>query len=264
MKFSDYEFIDFRRRGRVLSIVMNAPKTKNAINERMHYELARAFNDADDDPESDVLVFTGAGDAFSAGGDILWMKAMLANRWLMEVANKDGRRAVFSMLECEKPLIAKVRGPAIGLGATLALFCDVVFASANAKFSDPHVQVGLVAGDGGAVIWPHLLGHARAKEYLMTGDAITAAEAERIGLINHCVPEAELDGRVDAFADRLAGGALKAIRWTKQAINAGLKPTVHSVLNLSFAYELSSGWTDDHREAVEAFAERRKPTFRGR
>jgi len=264
VKFDQYEHLRFERRGRVLTIVMNAPEAKNAVNRKMHRELSEVFNDADDDPDSDVIVLTGAGDSFSGGGDINWMKSMLDDPWEMETANTEGRRTIFTILDMQKPLIAKVRGPAIGLGASLALFCDIVFASDTAKFGDPHVKVGLVAGDGGAAIWPHLLGHQRAKEYLMTGDIVAAAEAERIGLINHCVPDAELDARVDAFADRLAGGALKAIRWTKKAINAGLKPTAHSVLELSFAYELMSGRTRDHAEAVSAFEGKRKPRFEGR
>lgn len=192
------------------------------------------------------------------------MQEMLRDPWQMETVNTEGRRLVYSMLECQKPLIAKVRGPAIGLAATLALFSDVIFASDNAIFADPHVLVGLVAADGSAAIWPHLIGHARAKEYLMTGDSLSAIEAERIGLINHCVPDADLDQRVEAFADRLAGGALKAIRWTKKSVNAGLKPLVHGIVELSFAYELVSGRTEDHREAINAFAERRKPSFIGR
>lgn len=264
MSFEDYEFLRFERRERVLTILLNAPESKNAINRKMHKELSKVFDEVDDDPQSDVLVLTGVGSAFSGGGDITWMNSMLNDPWQMESANTEGRRTVYSILDLQKPLIAKVRGPAVGLGATLALFCDVIFASDDAKFADPHVRVGLVAGDGGSVIWPHLLGHARAKEFLMTGDAISAADAERMGLINHCVPADQLDARVDEFADRLARGALKAIRWTKKAVNAGLKPVAHSVLELSFAYELLSGRTKDHAEAVAAFGERRKPKFEGK
>lgn len=264
MDFTAYRHLSFERRGRILTIVMNAPASKNAIGREMHRELSRVFHDADDDPDSDILVLTGAGQAFSGGGDITWMQDMQSNHWEMENANTEGRRTVMALMDLQKPIIAKVRGPAVGLGATLALFCDVVFASENSIFSDPHVRVGLVAGDGGAVIWPALLGHAKAKEYLMTGDAVPGPKAAEIGLINHCVPDAELDDRVDAFADRLAGGAIKAIRWTKKAVNAGLKPLVSSVLELSFAYELYSGRTEDHAEAVSAFAARRKPAFKGR
>lgn len=258
MDFTEYEQLSFERRGRILTIFMDTPESKNAVSKRMHRELSRVFEDADDDRESDIVVLTGRGEAFSGGGDINWVKEMLADPAEMEVATTEGRRIIFSMLEMRKPLIAKVRGPAVGLGASIALFCDVIFAARNAKFVDPHVKIGLVAGDGGAAIWPHLIGHARAKEYLMTGDPVPAEQAERMGLINHCLADDELDAAVDAFADRLAGGALKAISLTKKAVNAGLKPIAHSVLELSFAYELISSQSPAHRAAVEQFTTRRK------
>lgn len=264
MQLEGYKFLAFERRGRILTIVMNAPESRNATNRTMHKELSRVFNEVDDDPDSDIIILTGRGSAFSAGGDISWMEDMRSNPWEMENANTEGRRIVYSILEMSKPLIAKVNGHAVGLGATMALFCDIVFASEDAKFADPHVLMGLVAGDGGAVIWPHLIGHMKAKEFLMTGEAISAAQAAAMGMINHCVPADALDARVDAFADRLAGGAMKAIRWTKKAVNAGLKPITHNVLELSFAYELLSGRTEDHGASVEAFLEKRKPTFKGR
>jgi enoyl-CoA hydratase len=153
---------------------------------------------------------------------------------------------------------------AIGLGCTLALFCDVIFASENARFADPHVRVGVVAGDGGAVIWPQLVGYARAKEYLMTGDPIPGKEAERIGLINHVVPDADLDARVDAFARKLAAGAPQAIRYTKVSVNLRLKEIAHTILDASMAYEMLTFATQDHREAVSSFLEKRKPAFTGK
>jgi aspartyl-tRNA synthetase len=128
-----------------------------------------------------------------------------------EKTAREARQIVFALLDCEKPVIAKVNGHATGLGATIALFCDIVFAADHAKIGDPHVSVGLVAGDGGAVIWPQLIGYARAKEYLMTGKPMTALDAASMGLINHAVPLAELDAQVAQFADTLAGGAIKAI-----------------------------------------------------
>jgi len=149
----------------------------------------------------------------------------------------------------------------MGLGATIALFCDVIFAADNAKIGDPHIRVGLVAGDGGAVIWPQLIGYARAKERLMTGDAMSAEEAARIGLINHVVPADELDARVAEFADRLANGATNAIRWSKVSVNIGLKQLAHSIMDTSLSYEWLSSLSADHREAVNAFCEKRKPVF---
>ncbi|MBV8062813.1 MAG: enoyl-CoA hydratase/isomerase family protein, partial [Nevskia sp.] len=127
----------------------------------------------------------------------------------------------------------------------------------------PHVQVGFVAGDGGAVIWPQLIGYNKAKEYLLTGDPILAPDAEKLGLINHAVPAEELDERVRAFAQRLANGASRAVQWTKASINIGLKQLAHSVMDASMAYEALSNITRDHREAVAALTEKRKPKFTG-
>jgi enoyl-CoA hydratase len=168
------------------------------------------------------------------------------------------------MLDCPKPIIAKVNGAAVGLGATIALLCDVIFAAPTAKIGDPHVKVGFTAGDGGAVIWPHLIGHARAKEYLMTGRLLTAEEAEKIGLINHVVPAAELDRTVEEFAQELLKGPMRAIQWTKLSVNIGLKQLAHAVMDASVAYEALSNVTADHREAVRAMREKRTPQFAGK
>lgn len=264
MQFSDYKTLLFERRGRVLEIVMNRPDKLNAVDEAMHAELARVFVDASNDPDCDVVVLTGAGRAFSSGGDIDWMQKMIDHPASFEKTTREGKQIVYSLLDCEKPVVAKLNGHATGLGATIALFCDVIFAADTAKIGDPHVSVGFVAGDGGAVIWPQLIGYARAKEYLMTGDLMTAAEAARIGLINHAVPVAELGERVNQFADRLAAGATKAIRWSKMSANIGLKQLAHSILDASLAYEAMSNVTSDHQEAVNAFREKRSPVFTGR
>ncbi len=165
------------------------------------------------------------------------------------------------MLDLEKPLICRLNGHAVGLGATLALLCDVIFAADGAKIGDPHVAVGLVAGDGGAAIWPQRVGLARAKEHLLTGEPLSAKDAAQIGLINHCVPAGELDGAVDAFCERLLSGAAQAIRWTKVLLNLELKRVAHALMDAGIAYESLSVRSADHREAVKALQEKRKPVF---
>src|SRR6516164_9817116 len=157
----------------------------------------------------------------------------------------EAKRIVFRMLECNKPIIARVNGHAVGLGATIALLCAIIIAADHAKMGDPHVNAGLVAGDGGALIWPQLIGFARAKEYLLTGDLMTAAEAERIGLINHVVPADQLDEKVYGLARRLAAGAMKSIRWTKQTINIPLRQLAHSMMDLSLSLETQSNLSKD-------------------
>lgn len=264
MDFDSYKTLVFERRGRVLEVTMNRPERLNAVDEKMHAELARVFVDVSNDPGSDIAVLTGAGRAFSSGGDIDWMQKMIDDPASFEKTAREGKQIVFSLLDCEKPVIAKLNGHATGLGATIALFCDVIFAAETAKIGDPHVSVGFVAGDGGAVIWPQLIGYARAKEYLMTGDLMTAAEAASIGLINRALPVSELDSFVAQFADRLASGATKAIRWSKMSVNIGLKQLAHSIMDASLAYEALSNLTADHQEAVNAFREKRAPKFTGR
>lgn len=261
---SRYRNIRFERRGRVLTVSLDRPKVLNAVNGELHEELSRVFRDLEADPESDVIVLTGQGSAFCAGGDIGWLESAVADPAIFERTAIEGKAILFTQLELTKPIIACLNGPAVGLGATLALFCDVIIAGRSAKIADPHVSVGLVAGDGGAIIWPQLVGYARAKQYLFTGDALDAAEAERIGLINQVVPDEELAKVVTAFADKLAGGALKAIRWTKIAANIPLKKLAHEMFDTGVAYEMLSNRTADHREAVAAFRERRKPVFAGR
>ena len=258
-----YETLLIQREGRKLTIVMNRPDALNAADALLHEELAHVFYDVAADPDSDVIVLTGAGRAFSAGGDIPWMQDAIDTPEMFERTAREAKRIVFSMLDLEKPLIAKVNGHATGLGATLALFCDVVFANAAAKIGDPHVSIGFVAGDGGPAIWPQLIGFARAKEYLMTGELLPATKAAEIGLINYALLAEELDGAVDAFAERLLKGATKAIRWSKTVTNIELKRIVHQVMDASVAYEALSNRTADHQEAVAAFRAKRTPTFTG-
>ena len=261
--FAGYRTLAFERRGRVLWVTLNRPEVLNAIDEAMHDDLARIFPELNDDPESDVVILTGAGRAFSAGGDARWLQAMIDEPRRFRAIAPAAKRIVFSLLELEKPIICRLNGAAAGLGATIALLCDVVIASDTATIGDPHVRMGLVAGDGGAVIWPQLVGFARAKELLMTGEMLTAERAERLGLVNYVVPAAELDAKVNEMADRLAQGAPLAIRWTKTVANIPLRRLAHDLMDASVAYEMVTNLSADHREAVSAFREKRKPTFRG-
>ena len=264
MDYGKYEFIKVEKDGRVAIVTINRPEALNAVNAQLHTELEDIFADIAQDNEVNVAVITGAGSAFCSGGDV---KAMDAGEF--EPHSTGGplagaRRLIHNMIEVQQPIIAAVNGHAIGLGATLALFCDVIIASENAKIGDPHIKVGLVAGDGSAVIWPLLCGLAKAKEYLMTGDLMNAAEAERIGLINHVVPPGEVMGKAMELANRLADGPTKAIRWTKLSCNKRLRDEINLVLDASLAVEYVSMLTEDHKEATRAFAEKRAPKFKGR
>lgn len=257
-----YRRIKFSRDDGILTATLSNPGKKNAVDAVLHRELSELFNDIAADDETRVAILTGEGNAFCAGGDVTWMKEGAGGG--SGPGAEEGRAIIDTMLALEKPLIAKVRGPAIGLGCTIALFCDCVFGCESARFADPHVRVGLAPGDGGAVIWPALIGPARAKEYLMTGDAIAAADAARMGLINHCLPDAELDAAVAAFAQRLADGPSQATRAAKISVNILLRDLVEKIFQTSMALEMESFATADHREAVDAFLEKRVPKFSGR
>lgn len=264
MDYSKYTQLNVEVDDRIATVTINRPDRLNVTDAVMHTELSTIFTDLQRDREVDVIVLTGAGRAFSAGGDIAWMQEAIDDPESFDQTRDEAKRIVFSLLDLEKPMIAKVNGHAVGLGATLALFCDVIFASEKAKIGDPHVSVGFVAGDGGAIIWPQLIGYARAKEFLFTGDLISASEAADMGLINHAVPAEALDARVDEFAKRLRHGATKAIRFTKIATNIALKQAAHAAMDVSIAYETITNSSADHAEAVAAFREKRTPSFQGR
>ena len=264
MNYDGYTAIEADRDGRILRLTLSRPESLNAIDAVLHEELSRIFFDVDADIEADVVILTGAGKAFCAGGDLQWLNAMHGDPAAFARTVWEGKRLVNSLLDLQKPIIARLPGHAIGLGCTIALFCDIIDAAEKAKLGDPHVAVGLVAGDGGAVIWPQLIGYARAKEYLMTGDLLTARDAAAIGLINHALPADELDAAVDAMAARLAGGATNAIKWTKAAVNGGLKQAANAVLDTAFNFEAMSQMTDDHRIATEAFLNKEEPKFTGK
>jgi enoyl-CoA hydratase len=263
LDLGSFTTLKFERQGRVLKVYFNNPSTLNAIDQAAHSEVVRFFAEVATDTETDVVILSGMGRAFSAGGDFDHIQRMIDQPVLFTDSMYEAKRLILTLLDCPKPVIAKVNGHAIGLGATIALFCDVIFASMDAKIGDPHVRIGLVAGDGGAAIWPHLIGHVRAKEYLLTGRPLTAVEAERIGLINQAVPPAELDRVVDDYVVELQKSPARAVQWTKLSVNAGLKQTVNAVLEASMAYEALSNLTDDHREAVSAVREKREPNFTG-
>jgi enoyl-CoA hydratase len=262
MDYSHYRHIATAYRGRVLTLTLNRPEVLNAINDALHEELGSIFYDVAKDPDCDVVVLTGAGRAFCAGGDLQEMKKNLDAGRGDYMSHVTAKRIIFSMLDLEKPLLARVNGHCMGLGATLALFCDLIYMANNARVGDPHVCAGVVAGDGGAVIWPQLIGYARAKEYLFTGDHIKADDAEKMGLINHSVAPEDLDAAVYGMAERIANGALASIRYTKIVTNIGLRQLAHSMMDASVAYEWQTFRGADHKTAVDAFVKGEKPVFR--
>ena len=171
MNDSDYKSLLIKRDGKILRVSLNRPDALNAVNAQLHDELVRLWLDVQDDPDIALVVLTGEGRAFCAGGDINWMGEEGDGA---PMATDMAKRLVLNQLSCEKPIIASLNGDAVGVGATLALFCDIIIASDKARIGDPHVKAGLSAGDDGAIIWPQLIGYARAKEYLMSCGQIIA------------------------------------------------------------------------------------------
>jgi enoyl-CoA hydratase len=259
MAWGQYDFLESELSGGVLTLTLNRPEKLNSVNRQLHNALSRVFTDASLDPAVEIIVLTGAGRCFSAGGDLEFLELCINDTRVFDEVAYEGKKIVYSMLDCEKPIIGKINGHAAGLGATLALFCDITFVAEQARISDPHVRVGLAAGDGGAVIWPQLIGYARAKELLMTGNAVAAPAAAAMGLINYAVAPEDLEARVQAFVEMLQSGHKQAIRSTKVSINVGLKQLAHSVLETSTALERLSNRSEEHRSAVTAMLRKEVP-----
>lgn len=265
--YSDYQYLKVEVDNKLAVVTLNRPEARNAINQRFIHELRTIWLDLADDASVNAVLLTGAGKYFSVGGDVKAMSERPGGDVLEEGEVHDPmvmRRIVNRILELDKPIVCAINGDAAGLAATIALLCDVTVISDEARIGDPHVKVGLVAGDGGAAIWPLLVGVSRAKEFLMRGTMINGRQAEQIGLVNYAVTAQEVYGKAHEIAMELAQGATWAIRWTKLSVNKILKERVNLILESSMALEQVTFTTDDHAEATRAFAEKRKPRFTGR
>ena len=262
--YRGYSSLSFQREGRILYITIDYETKRNAVDSLLHQELSRVFYDVNLDGNSDVVVLQGKGRWFCAGGDMKWFQELIDDKTRWRDMIVEAKKIINGLLELEKPIIAKVNGAAAGLGASIALLCDIVYMSDTTQIGDPHVRMGLVAGDGGAIIWPYLVGMNRAKEMLLTGRMLSAEEARQLGLVNHVVPANELDAAVDKAARELASGATLAIRWTKTILNLELRRINAAITDAALAYESLTNDSHDHQEAVTAFVEKRPPRFSGR
>jgi len=264
VRYDEFASIRFERDGDVLRVVLDRPDDDlNAVDDRLHAELTALFPALRDEREARAVLLTGAGRGFSAGGDFDWFPD-LQQPGRLEDLRLDARRMIGDLLDVHLPIVCALNGHAMGLGATVALLCDVVFMAESARIGDPHVRVGIVAGDGGTVAWPLAVGPVRAKRYLLTGDPVPAVEAERLGLVNEVVPDDRLDETALAFAHRLAEGAPLAVQYTKQAVNALIKDALNTSFDQATALELLTFRSADHQEALAALRERRPPNFEGR
>jgi enoyl-CoA hydratase len=228
-------------------------------------ELGRVWVELDGDPEVKAVILTGAGDKFSVGGDF---RAMRDGAWASPFdSDSFGKvpKKIEALLSLRVPVIAAVNGDVVGGAATWVLLCDMVIMAESARIGDPHVRSGAVAGDGGSIIWPLICGPLRAKQYLMTGDLMVAREAERIGLATKVVTDgtayAEAVKQARRFVDERAP---LAVRWTKYSINKLIRQQMLSALDVSLALELITFMSEDRKEAIASFLEKRRPTFKGR
>lgn len=255
-----YEFITFEKDGDILIVRFARDQHLNAIDARLHTEMSWLFRDLTEHAKCKAIVLTGKGAAFCAGGDINWFSDMKDGD--LDRLFVEARRIIVDLLEVPQPIITAVNGPAVGLGATLALFGDIIYMGRSGIIADTHVLAGIAAGDGGAVIWPWLTGMARAKEFLMTGKKIDAALAKEIGLVNHVVDDDRLMIEATAMAHRLAGGAQMAIRATKASLNKILRDTVNLNLDTSLAMEKACFVSEEHRNCIAMFLDRGKRNAR--
>ncbi len=263
--YSRYETLLIEKDADGIAVVtLNRPEKRNAVSNQMHDELEAIFADLAKDDEIRCAVITGAGSAFCAGGDVGSMKTGEFRPTGPRTPFFQVRRLVMNLLEVDVPIVAAVNGDGAGLGATIPLFCDIVVMAEKARLADTHVRMGLVAGDGGVVIWPWLVGMARAKEYLLTGDWIDGKEAERIGLVNYAVPQDEVMPKAMEIARKLARNAPLAVRWTKYSVNKILRDHVNLALDSSMFLEAATMSSEDLTEAAQAFYEKRRPEFKGK
>jgi enoyl-CoA hydratase/carnithine racemase len=250
----------------VMTVTIDNPAERNAMTPEMFDEMHHIWRDITDDETIHVVILTATGNrAFSAGGNVKDM----AERRSGNGVNWRGsflksKRLLEDMLAVEQPIICALNGDAYGLGATLALMCDIIVANERARLADSHVKVGLVAGDGGALAWPLMMSIHKAKEHLLRGNPLLAADAARLGIINYAVPYEEVMPKAREIARELADGAPWAIRWTKTAVNKIAREHLNLLIDTSLATEWLTFMSDDHAEAARAFVEKRTPQFIGR
>jgi enoyl-CoA hydratase len=263
MKYSEYQHLLFERKeDGILLITINRPEVLNATNNRLHWELSRVWLDIGDDPDTRVVVVTGAGRAFSAGGDLEMIERMAGNPATVAQAWKEAADIVYNMVNLDKPIISAINGVAVGAGLAVALMADISIASEAMRITDGHIRLGVAAGDHAVIIWPLLCGLAKAKYYLLTADFIDGREAERIGLVSLCVPPEQLMDKAMETARKLARGPQQAIRFTKRALNNWVR-TFGPAFDASLALEMLNFLGPDLAEGVRALKEKRAPKFPG-
>ena len=259
--YAQYQRLAFDRpHPKVLRVTLNRPDKLNAADAEMHREMVEIWREIDRDPSVNAVLLTGAGRAFSAGGDLAMIERMMGDFSTRIQVWREARDMVFNVLDCTKPIVSAINGPAVGAGLVLALLADISVAGKSARLIDGHTKLGVAAGDHAAIVWPLLCGMAKAKYHLLLCEPLNGEEAERAGLVSLCVPDDELQQRALEIAARLAEGAQTAIRWTKYALNNWLR-AAGPIFDTSLALEFIGMGGTELPEGVAALRERRAPRF---
>ncbi len=244
----------------IMRVIMNTPGRLNAADADMHRELADIWPVLDADPDVNCIIIKGAGKAFSAGGDLDMVQEMTESFEVRAQVWREARDLVYNIINCTTPVVSAMRGPAVGAGLVAGLLADISIASKTAKIIDGHTRLGVAAGDHAAIIWPLLIGIAKAKYYLMLCEPIGGEEAERIGLVSLCVEDDELDAKAEAVAAKLCTSSHTAVRWTKYSLNNWLRQA-GPAFDASLALEFMGFAGPDVHEGISSIREKRAPKF---
>ena len=262
------EFLKYEQRDHVVTLTMNEPERRNPLTGNSAVpDFLAAIDRIHNDHHVRAVILTGAGTAFSSGGDVRNMQRQAHGEVSGMQIRHDYRTGIqklpLALFNLEVPVIAAVNGAAVGAGLDLACMCDVRIASEHAKFAESFVKLGIIAGDGGAWLLPRIVGMSSAAEMVFTGDAITAEVAAQWGLVSRVVPAEQLLGAANELALRIAANPGHAVRLSKRLLREGMHTRLDTILEMAAAFQSLAHQTDDHREAVTAFLEKRPPAFKG-
>ncbi len=246
----------------VLRIVLDTPGRLNAVDAEMHRDLSKVWLAIDQDPQVRAVIVRGAGNAFSSGGDLRLVEAMADDFATRIQVLREARDLVYNVVNCAKPVVSAMAGPAVGAGLVVGLLADISIAARSARIIDGHTRLGVAAGDHAAIVWPLLCGLAKARYHLLLCEPLSGEEAERIGLVSLCVDDDKLHDTAIEVAGRLAGGSQSAVRWTKYALNNWLR-LAGPTFDTSLALEFMGFGGPDVREGLASLRAKRPPTFNG-
>jgi len=260
--YARYERLTIKRHpDGILEIVMGAPGKLSTADHVLHRELAEVWLDVDKDPATRVAILRGEGKGFSAGGDMKLIEDMIGDFDARTRVWREARDLVYNVINCSKPIVSAMHGPAVGAGLVAGLLADISIATKTARIIDGHTRLGVAAGDHAAIVWPLLCGLAKAKYYLLLCEAVSGEEAERIGLVSLAVEDAALVPKAFEVAKKLALGSQSAIRWTKYSLNNWLRMAGPS-FDASLALEFMGFTGPDVKEGMASLKEKRAPNFR--